>query len=532
MDAEVFEQIVPADELMNPPYDGNVANLLSRPIEQFPDKVAIEHAGEEITYAEFGDRVRHIAGGLHAHGIEPGERVCVYLPNSIGFCETIWACVHAGVIPSPINPEYRTREIEYQFEHSESVAVICDGDREEWAVPVADELGIDVISIDPGSDLTTLDDLYDVGEARLVERDDDDVLMQPYTSGTTGQPKGVLLTHKNFRVQIVNSVSSYTTSITALLDADALIVFPMYHITGMVQMMSTLCTGRTFHILRPDQWDPELVLTKLSENNIPSFGGVATMFMDLLETYKQNPEKYDLSTLRQAGQGGDKLPEPIHEEFEEEFGASVSEGYGLTETTAGTHSISGSTLGDKVGSIGQPIGHTESKVVDPETGERVPIGEEGELLVRGPQVMKGYFKNPEANEEVFTADGFFRTGDVASRDKDNYHYIKGREKDMILTAGYNVYPSEVEQVLYDHPEIHEAAVFGIPDERRGETVAAAVTLVDGSDLTEDTIRDYVLEEIAPYKHPRVVEIREELPKTGSGKIRKTELRSDVGEREY
>lgn len=530
MDAEILERVVPADELMNPPYDGNVANLLERPLELFPEKVAIEHADETVTYEEFGDRVKRIADGFHEQGYEPGDRVCVYLPNGVGFCETIWACAYAGVIPSPINPEYRTREIEYQFEHSESVAVVCDGDREEWAVPVAKDLGIEVISTDPDSDQITLEDLYEAGSSTLVEREDDDVLMQPYTSGTTGKPKGVLLTHKNLRVQIVNSVSSYSTSISAVLDANALIVFPMYHITGMVQMMSALCAGRTFHILRPDQWDPELVLRKLDENNIPAFGGVATMFMDLLDAYKQNPDEYDLSALRQAGQGGDKLPEPVHEEFEEEFGVAVSEGYGLTETTAGTHSISGSTLGDKVGSIGQPLGHTESKVVDPDTDEPLEIGEEGELLVRGPQVMKGYFKNPRANEEVFTDDGFFRTGDVASRDHDNYHYIRGREKDMILTAGFNVYPSEVEEVLYDHEEILEAAVFGVPDERRGETVAAAVTLVDGSEMTEDEIRDYVLEEIAPYKHPRIVDIHDELPKTGSGKIQKTKLREAYEDR--
>jgi long-chain acyl-CoA synthetase len=433
------------------------------------------------------------------------------------------------VVASPINPEYRTREIEYQFENSDSKAVVCDAEREEWAEPVAADLGLDVISTDPDSDHTTLDDLSEQGEPTLVEREDDDTLLQPYTSGTTGKPKGVLLTHKNFRVQIIHSVSSYSSSAMRLLDPDSLIVFPMYHITGMNNMLFALCAGRTFHVLRPDQWDPERVLDTLDEHDIPVFGGVATMFMDLLNTYKQDPDRWDLSTLLRAGQGGDKLPEPVHEEFEERFEVAVSEGYGLTETTAGTHTISSSTIGDKVGSIGQPMGHTDSKVIDPQTGEEVEDGEEGELVLRGPQVMKGYYNRPEANEEAFTDDGFFRTGDVATRDSDNYYYIKGREKDMILTAGYNVYPSEVEQVLYDHPEIHEAAVFGVPDERRGETVAAAVTLVDGADITGEEIKQYVLEEIAPYKHPRTVEVMEELPKTGSGKIRKVELREQFSE---
>ncbi|MFB6172243.1 MAG: class I adenylate-forming enzyme family protein [Haloarculaceae archaeon] len=519
---------VPAETLMQPPYDGNVANLLARPVEMFPDRVAIEHAGEEVTYAEFHDRVRRIAGGLREMGLEPGDRLCVYLPNGIGFCETIWACIHAGVVASPINPEYRRREITYQFENSDSMVVICDGEREEWAEPVAEEVGLEVVSTDPESEHTTLDDLAARGEPTLVERDDENTLLQPYTSGTTGEPKGVLLTHRNFRVQIVNGVSSYTAG---QIRGDAMVILPMYHITGVVGMTTALSTGRTLHLLRPDQWDPDLVLRKLDEYDVPAFTGVATMFMDLLQTYQETPDAYDLSTLRQAGQGGDKLPIPVHEEFEEVFGVSVSEGYGLTETTAATHAVRYSSLGDKIGSVGQPAPHTHSMVVDPETGEEVPDGEEGEIVVKGPQVMKGYYERPDANEEAFTEDGYFRTGDRGHRDRDNYYYVSGREKDMILTGGYNVYPSEVEKVLYDHPEIHEVAVFGIPDERKGETVAAAVTLVEGSTLTEAEIQEYVLEELAPYKHPRVVEIRDQLPKTGSGKIRKVELRDEFGTHE-
>ena len=519
---------VPAEDLMTSPYDGSVANLLTRPAEKFPDEVAVEHAGDELTYAEFHDRVKRVAGGLHEMGLEPGDRLCVYLPNGIPFCVTIWACIHAGVVASPINPEYRRREIEYQFEDSASVAVVCDGEREEWAVPVAEEVGLDVISADPDSDHTTLDDLAAAGDPTLVEREDDDLLLQPYTSGTTGKPKGVLLTHENFRVQIVNGVTSYTAG---QVRGDGLAVVPMYHITGVVVMTTTLATGRTLHTIRPDQWDPDLVLRTLDEYDIPSFTGVATMFMDLLQTYKESPGAYDLSSLWRAGQGGDKLPVPVHEEFEEVFDVPVIEGYGLTETTAGSHSVRYATLGDKIGSVGQPAGHTHSKVVDPETGEEVPDGEEGEVVMKGPHVMKGYYERPDATEAAFTEDGYFRTGDRGYRDADNYYYISGREKDMILTGGYNVYPAEVEQVLYDHPEIHEVAVFGVPHERKGETVAAALTLVEGSDLIAEEIKEYALEEIAPYKHPRIVEIREQLPKTGSGKIRKVELRRELVDKE-
>ncbi|WP_226005120.1 class I adenylate-forming enzyme family protein [Natrinema salinisoli] len=513
--------IVSAETLLEPPYDGNVANLLERAIAEQPDAVAIEHAGETITYREFGDRAARFANGLRELGLEAGDRVGVYMPNGIPFCTVIWACCRAGVIASPLNPEYRRREIEYQLDHADAEAVLIEGDANDYVVEAVAGLETAIVSATPDSDHASLPELASDATAAVADREDDDVLLQPYTSGTTGKPKGVLLTHRNFRVQIAQAVSSYSAG---PIEGDGIIVLPMYHITGMIQMMASLCAGRTLHLLRPDQWDPERVLAKLDEHDIPAFTGVAAMFVDLLEAY--DPDEHDLSTLIKAGQGGDKLPKPTQERFEEAFGVPLSEGYGLTETTATSHTIRWSSLGNRPGSVGQPVGHTRSKVVD-EDGNEVGPGEEGEILIAGPQVMKGYYENPEANEAVFTEDGYLRTGDIGTRDADNYYYIKGREKEMILTAGYNVYPREIEDLLYEHPDIHEAAVFGLPDDRRGETVAAAITPKAGADLTEDDVEAYVLDELAPYKHPRVVEIRPELPKTGSGKIRKTALRDEL-----
>jgi long-chain acyl-CoA synthetase len=516
--------IVSAETLLESPYDGNVANLLERAVAEHPDTIAIEHAGETVTYREFGDRVARFADGLRELGLEAGDRVGLYMPNGIPFCTVVWACCHAGVVASPLNPEYRRREIEYQLEHADADAVLIEGDADEYVREAVADLETEIVSATAADGHPSLPDLGDdadaAGDAAVVDREDDDVLLQPYTSGTTGQPKGVLLTHRNFRVQIAQSVSSYSAG---PIKGDGIIVLPMYHITGLLGMMASLCAGRTLHLLRPDQWDPELVLAKLDEHDIPSFVGVAAMFVDLLEAH--DPDEYDLSTLIKAGQGGDKLPKPTQEQFEEAFDVPLTEGYGLTETTATSHTIRWSSLGNRPGSVGQPVGHTRSKVVD-EDGEEVDPGEEGEILIAGSQVMKGYYKNPEANEEVFTEDGFFRTGDIGTRDEDNYYYIKGREKEMILTAGYNVYPREVENLLYEHPDIHEAAVFGVPDERRGETVAAAITPAPDAALTADDVEEYVLGELAPYKHPRIVEVRRDLPKTGSGKIRKTTLREE------
>ncbi|SEQ90178.1 class I adenylate-forming enzyme family protein [Natrinema salaciae] len=514
--------IVSAETLLEPPYDGNVANLLDRAVAEYPDTVAVEHAGETITYREFGDRVARFANGLRELGLEAGDRVGVYIPNGIPFCVAIWACCRAGVIASPLNPEYRRREIAYQLDHADADAVLVEGDADEHVREAVADLETAVVSATASDDHPSLAALgAGDADAAIAERGDDDVLLQPYTSGTTGKPKGVLLTHRNFRVQIAQSVSSYSAG---PIEGDALIVLPMYHITGMIQMMASLCAGRTLHLLRPDQWDPERVLRTLDEHDVPAFTGVAAMFVDLLEAH--DPDEYDLSTLVKAGQGGDKLPKPTQEQFEEAFDVPLSEGYGLTETTATTHTIRWSSLGKRPGSVGQPVGHTRSKIVD-EDGTEVGPGEEGEILVAGSQVMKGYYENPAANDEVFTEDGYFRTGDIGTRDADNYYYIKGREKEMILTAGYNVYPREVENLLYEHPDVHEAAVFGVPDDRRGETVAAAITPRDGADLSEDDVEAYVLGELAPYKHPRIVEIRRDLPKTGSGKIRKTALREEI-----
>ena len=507
---------------MEPPYDGTVAHLLERAVTEQPDAVAIEHAGETITYREFGDRVAQFADGLRELGLSAGDRVGVYMPNGIPFCTAVWACCHAGVIASPLNPEYRRREIAYQLDHADAKAVFVEGEPDDHVVEAVADLETEIVSATASDDYESLPELGAAdADLDVVDREDDDVLLQPYTSGTTGKPKGVLLTHHNFRVQIAQSVSSYSAG---PIEGDAIIVLPMYHITGMIQMMSYLCAGRTLHLLRPDQWDPDLVLRKLDEHDIPAFTGVAAMFVDLLDAH--DPDEYDLSTLIKAGQGGDKLPKPTQEQFEEAFDVPLTEGYGLTETTATSHTIRWSSLGNRPGSVGQPVGHTRSKVVD-EDGNELGPGEEGEILIAGSQVMKGYYENPEANEEVFTEDGYFHTGDIGMRDEDNYYYIKGREKEMILTAGYNVYPREVENLLYEHPDIHEAAVFGLPDERRGETVAAAITPKEGAELTEDDVEEYVLGELAPYKHPRVVEIRRDLPKTGSGKIRKTVLRDEI-----
>jgi len=260
---------------------------------------------------------------------------------------------------------------------------------------------------------------------------------------------------------------------------------------------------------------------------ITHFVGVTTMYADMVES--DDFGEYDLSSLESASEGGAKLSTAVQERFEETAGVDISEGYGLTETHGATHTQSGSTFGLKHGTIGQPLRMTDCKIVD-EAGDEVAPGEEGELVVRGPQVMTGYHNLPEATERAFTEHGYFRTGDIARRDGNNYYEIVDRKKHMINTAGYNVYPSELENLLLEHEAVADAAVVGIPDERRNEVpkafIVPAAAVEPGSDVTAEELTEFCLEEVASYKHPREIEFIDELPRTTSGKIQKFKLEDE------
>jgi long-chain acyl-CoA synthetase len=358
----------------------------------------------------------------------------------------------------------------------------------------------------------------------MVDAADDDVAILPYTSGTTGQPKGVQLTHRNFRAQMASTMASSTNDLDAE-EVRSLVWLPLYHITGFTHTaFQPLIAGGAVYMRNPINWDADDAMALIEEEGITHYVGVTAMYVDMVES--ENFGDYDLTSLVSAGEGGAKMAVAVQEAFEEETGVDISEGYGLTETNGATHAQTGSTYGLRHGTIGQPLRHTDCRIVD-EAGEEVPPGEEGELLVRGPQVMKGYHNMPEKTEQAFTEDGFFRTGDVARRDEDNYYEIVDRKKHVIVSAGYNIYPSEVEGLINEHEAVAESAVVGIPDDRRNEVPKAFVVLARGveagTDITEEEIKQFVLDEIAEYKHPREVEFVDELPRTASGKIKKYEL---------
>jgi len=513
------------DDLSPSARQGNVGRLFDETAEHHSDALAIEHHGETKTHAELSDETAEFAGGLHDLGVEAGDTMLVYMPNRPEYLIASLGALKAGVVVSPVNPQYKKRELSYQIEDSDAAAVVTHPALRPIVTQACEETGMEphVITVDNRGEEDDI--LFDEvrGEPTLVERNDDDVALLPYTSGTTGKPKGVRLTHANFRAQMFSALAP-PHDIGAE-EVRSLIWLPLYHITGFTHTAcQPLVRGGALYLRSAVQWDGDEAMSLIEEEGITHFVGVTAMYVDIV-----NSEEFgerDLTSLEMAAEGGAKMSEAVQREFEETAGIDMTEGYGLTETAGATHSQSGSSFGLKHGTVGQPLRMVDAKIVD-EDGNEVPVGEEGELLVRGPQVMDGYHGMPEATDEAFTEGGYFRTGDVARRDAKNYYEIVDRKKHVIVSAGYNIYPSEVEELLAEHEAVAEAAVVGIEDERRNEVPVAYVVTAPGfeagGDVTADELKEYCLENIAEYKHPREVRFVDELPRTTSGKIRKFKL---------
>ncbi|WP_049925529.1 class I adenylate-forming enzyme family protein [Halopiger goleimassiliensis] len=517
------------DDVTQTSREGNVANLFEETAAHHGTEDAMEHHGERTTHAELRDWTAAFAGGLHDLGLEPDDRLLLFMPNCPEFLVASLGAFRAGVVISPVNPQYKRREVAYQLADTDAKAVVTHPSLRSVVEQAAEDVGTDpeVITVesrymDRNSDDTFFEDVR--GEPTLVERADDDVALLPYTSGTTGDPKGVQLTHRNTRAQLNWTLAGSGEDVDPE-DVRSLIWLPLYHITGFTHTaLQPLVGGGTCYFRSALEWDAEACMRLIEAEEITHFVGVTTMYADMVEADAFG--EYDLTSLESASEGGAKLSGAVQERFEETAGVAISEGYGLTETHGATHTQTGSTFGLKHGTIGQPVRMTDCKIVD-ERGEEVPVGEEGELLVRGPQVMKGYHGMPEATEAAFTELGYFRTGDIARRDENNYYEIVDRKKHVIVTAGYNVYPSELEELLLEHEAVADVAVVGIPDERRNEVPKAFVVAADGiepgADVTGEALQEYCLERVAEYKHPREVAFIDELPRTTSGKIQKYKL---------
>lgn len=442
-----------------------------------------------------------------------------------------------------MNPQYKAREISHLLADSGAKVVVALADLVPFVTEVQDETDVEhVVSVGGDADgATEFEAFLEPGDPGIAKRDDDDDAVQPYTSGTTGQPKGVQLTHENLASNANAASKLIPDGIRP--DDKSLGVLPLFHIYGMtVVMNASLFNGGAYYPMA--SWDAQEAVSLIEDEEMTIMHGVPAMYNDVIN--QPNAEEFDMSSLRLCGVGGSGIPVEVLRRFEELYEPKIYEGYGLTETSPITH-FNSPIEGRRVGSIGKTVPGVDSKVVDDDFGEvppveTGPVDEEeadlheitGEIVVAGPNVMKGYYGLPEANEEAFTEEGgrrWFHTGDVGYRDEDGFFYVVDREKHMIVTGGYNVYPREVEELLFEHEDVADAAVAGIPDERRGETVKAFIVPTPDGDVTEDEIKEYCLTNLAEYKHPREVEFVEELPRTTTGKVQKFKLREQDEEEE-
>jgi long-chain acyl-CoA synthetase len=490
----------------------NLASLLTESAERSPDAPAIRLGEAELSYAQLDDLSARLASLLGEKGIEPGDRVGVMLPNVPQFPVAYYGVLRAGATVVPMNVLLKRREIAFYLEDSGAKLLLAWHGFAEEAQAGAAEAGAEPIEVEPTSFAATLAELEPT--PALAETSEDDTAVILYTSGTTGKPKGAELTHANLWRNA--DVMGRTTGEIGASD----VVFgglPLFHSFGQtVAMNASLKVGACLTLV--PKFDPGEALATMQRDGVTHFYGVPTMFGALL--HHPERESFDTSSLRICITGGAAMPVEVLRGFEDAFGAKVMEGYGLSETSP----VACSNHPDrerKAGSIGTPIEGVEMRVVD-ENDEEVAQGEVGEIVIRGHNIMKGYWQRPEATEEAMRG-GWFHSGDMARIDEDGYFFIVDRKKDLIIRGGYNVYPREVEEVLYEHPKIREAAVVGVPHDEWGEEIGAAVVPMEGEELSPEEISAYVKERIAAYKYPRVVWFLDDLPKGPTGKILKREI---------
>lgn len=506
----------------------NLAIILQESARLYPHKTAVICGDQRLSYAELNAAANQVANALRSLGIRPGDKVAMMLPNVPQFPIIYYAILKLGATVVPLNTLFRASEVEYHLEDSDSVAFfVWEAQAEEArkAFIKVETCRHMVVVNSPGSDYLPEGALsYDALRAvaspnfELVWTMPDDTAVILYTAGTTGRPKGAELTHFNM---FYNAVFTADRLLGLTCHDVGLAALPLFHSFGQTCVMNTLIyVGGTISML--PRFEPDRALEAIQRDRVTYFAGVPTMYFYLV--HYPNAERFDTSSLRLCITGGAAMPVPVMKEFEKRYNVILLEGYGLSETSpVATFNLRERER--KPGSIGLPIWGTEVRVVN-DDDVPVPFGEAGEIVIRGHNVMKGYYKRPEATAEVMR-NGWFHTGDIARADEEGYLYIVDRKKDMIIRGGLNVYPREVEDVLYGHPAIDEAAVIGVPDEALGEEVKAIVVLKPGQKVTAEEIIAYCKERMASYKYPRYVEFRDSLPKGPSGKVLKRELRGSV-----
>ncbi len=489
----------------------NLAATLTETAAERGEKVAVKLDDVEVTYSMLDEASARVAAMLHSRGLEPGDRVGIMLPNVPYFPIVYYGILRAGGVVVPMNVLLKGREVEFYLSDSEASLLFAWHDLDEAAEQGAEAAGTEHIPVKPGEFEQLMGEQDPVGD--LAQRAGEDTAVLLYTSGTTGKPKGAELTHVNLGTNC-RVMSGFADIGHGEVVLGAL---PLFHSFGQTCGMNASFCGGAMLTLLP-RFDPAKALEVIRRDRVTVFEGVPTMYNAML--HAQNRDDYDTSSLRLCISGGSAMPVELMRGFEEAFGCKILEGYGLSETSP-VACFNHPHLERKPGSIGTPIEGVGMKVVD-DAGNEVPQGEIGEIVIQGHNVMKAYWNRPEATKETIR-DDWFHSGDMARVDEDGYFFIVDRKKDLIIRGGYNVYPREVEEVLYEHPAVQEAAVIGIEDERLGQEVGAAVVLKEGEEASAEELKTHLKEQMASYKYPRRIWFASELPKGPTGKILKREI---------
>jgi fatty-acyl-CoA synthase len=496
----------------------NVGYLLTQRERLDPDRLAVTFGEDSFTYGELNRRVNRLANGMAAAGIGKGDRVAVLLTNCHQYFELLFACAKLGALIVTVNYRLVADEVGYLISDC-TPKLIVHGDE---FTSLVDSIDLEKTATEPvllgaGADRRNYEDLLaDNDSEPEVEVSLDDPLIIMYTSGTTGRPKGAVLSHGNIVYTSFNQIADW--SVTR--EDRCLAVAPLYHVGGMLVLaFPCLHVGGTVHI--EPGFDPIAVLGAIQANRITTLFLAPTMWNMVLQT--ESLETYAVSSIRLCCSGGEALPVALMKRLIALFGADFVDGYGLTEGSSCSTCLRADHVIAKTGSVGIPFLHNAVRVVDDE-GNDQPVGEPGEVIQTGPTVMKGYWERPEETAKTLR-DGWLHTGDVGQFDEDGFLWIVDRKKDMIISGAENIYPAEIEQVIYTHPEVLEAAVIGLPDEKWGEAVTAVVVFKDSATAGADDIVEFCRGKVANYKRPRQVKLVDALPRNPSGKVLKRELRS-------
>ena len=516
------------DRLSGEPLGGSLTGFLEEAVEKYGDNTALTRGEQKISYGELLDLTESFAAALYEAGVQKGDRVGLMLPNCPEYVVAFFGTMRLGATATQVNPIYVGRELTHIFDNSGTQTVIVHSMMYEKAkaVQAATPLQRIICVGEPEGGLKDGDAPFDeflhsaTGSVPEVEIDpQEDLSSIQYTGGTTGISKGAMLTHANLLGGVKQTMDLLIDDPAAFPENGKVIaVAPFFHIFGMT-MVLLFGLRMGWNLLTVPRFQPDVVMEMIRDEEPVMLPGVATLFV-ALHNYP-DMESYGLDKVMLYTSGGASVPLGLLRSFERRTGRAIWEGYGLSEGAPATFNTY--LRGSVGGSIGIPIPGTDVKIMDIETGEEeMPAGEPGELILKGPQVMRGYWQMPEETANTLR-DGWLYTGDIARMDDDGYLYIVDRKKEVINASGFKVYPREVEEVLYEHPDVVEGVAVGVPDEYRGETVKVFVVKKEGSSLKEEDLIAHCKDNLAPYKVPQLVEFREELPKSAVGKLLKRVL---------